>query len=293
MIFLTCLEKIHYQAYNNGRFLFNRNLTEAAMDRFVDERDYKLLENDKYTFFVLRRIIGGKCELLLTDHERLIVCFTANPFPVWIWTPDDVSEAEKEKVYRIALEHSLLSGEYRFNLKYDLAKFFIERAAMDGKKLSISTNMFAYDCPTPVKPTKAADGFLYRCGSEDVDELVDFMDLFHTEIGIDQKNRDSYRADAEAFINTRNMFFWKDERDNNVASCKFAPQGNLASISLVFTRPEFRRKHYAENLVYQVTKLAKDAGYVPMLYTDADYIASNACYEKIGYVLRGKLCTIS
>ena len=24
----------------------------------------------------------------------------------------------------------------------------------------------------------------------------------------------------------------------------------------------------------------------------ADYIASNACYEKIGYVLRGKLCTI-
>jgi len=25
---------------------------------------------------------------------------------------------------------------------------------------------------------------------------------------------------------------------------------------------------------------------------DADYVASNACYEKIGYVLRGKLCTI-
>lgn len=26
-----------------------------------------------------------------------------------------------------------------------------------------------------------------------------------------------------------------------------------------------------------------------MLYTDADYVASNACYEKIGYVLRGKV----
>ena len=35
-----------------------------------------------------------------------------------------------------------------------------------------------------------------------------------------------------------------------------------------------------------------EAGYVPMLYTDADYVASNACYEKIGYILRGKLCTI-
>lgn len=42
----------------------------------------------------------------------------------------------------------------------------------------------------------------------------------------------------------------------------------------------------------QVSKMAKDAGYMPMLYTDADYAASNACYEKIGYVLRGKLCTI-
>jgi len=36
----------------------------------------------------------------------------------------------------------------------------------------------------------------------------------------------------------------------------------------------------------------KEAGCIPMLYTDADYAASNACYEKIGYVLRGKLCTI-
>ena len=34
------------------------------MDNYVDERDYKLLEGDKYTFFVLRRIIDGPCKLL-------------------------------------------------------------------------------------------------------------------------------------------------------------------------------------------------------------------------------------
>ena len=60
----------------------------------------------------------------------------------------------------------------------------------------------------------------------------------------------------------------------------------------MYTHEEYRRRHYAENLVYQVSQMAKDAGYMPMLYTDADYAASNACYEKIGYVLRGKLCTI-
>lgn len=262
------------------------------MDSFVDERDLKILENDRYTFFVLRHVIGGRCKLLLTDHERLILCFSDHPYPVWIWTPDDASEAEMERAYQLASEHSLLNGAYRFNLKYDLAEFFIQRAAADGKSLSVCMNMFAYDCRTPVRPDRLADGSIHRCGIGDLDELVDFIDLFQKETGIDENDRDGYRRDAEAFIHTGTTFFWQNEQGEHVASCKYATNGNMASINLVFTRPEFRRKHYAQNLVYQVTKLALDAGYVPMLYTDADYAASNACYEKIGYVLQGKLCTI-
>ena len=262
------------------------------MDSFADERDFSILEDDKYTFFVLRHIISGTCKLLLTDHERLILCFTDHPFPVWIWTPDDATGAEMEKAYHLASEHALLNGEYHFNLKHDLAKFFMERAAADGKSLSICMNMLAYDCRNPVQPAETVDGSLHRCGSGDLDELVDFIDLFQIETGIDKNDRDGYRRDAEAFIRAGNTFFWKNEQGERVASCKYATDGDLASLNLVFTRPAFRRKHYAENLVYQVTKLAIDAGYVPVLYTDADYAASNACYGKIGYVLQGKLCTI-
>ena len=46
------------------------------MDTFVDERDFSLLEHDRYTFFVLHRIIGGSCRLLLSDHENLIFIVT-------------------------------------------------------------------------------------------------------------------------------------------------------------------------------------------------------------------------
>ena len=152
--------------------------------------------------------------------------------------------------------------------------------------------MFAYDCLDPVRPKTEADGEIYCCEMKDLEELVDFLDSFHKELSIDQKDISGYREDAEAFINTGNMYLWKDKQGQSVASCKYAPAGDMASINLVFTRPEFRRKHYAENLVYQVTMKVKEEGYVPMLYTDADYVASNACYEKIGYVLRGKLCTI-
>lgn len=262
------------------------------MDNFADERDLKLLEDDKFTFFVLRRIIGEGCRLLLTDHERLIICHSDNPFPVWIWTPDDVMKDEKEKAYELIRENGFLTERHTFNLKYELADYFIRRASEDAKALSISTNMFAYDCPNPIEPNTQADGELHRCVEEDLDELVEFMDLFHRETGIDQESLEAYRHKGEEAIMRGSHFLWRNAEGRNVSICSLRPNGDLASVGLVYTREEYRRKHYAENLVYQVTKMAKDAGYVPMLYTDADYVASNACYEKIGYILRGKLCTI-
>ena len=262
------------------------------MDNCFDERDYKLLENDKYTFFVLTRIMGVDCELKLSDHERMIICFTNSPFPVWIWTPDDASKEEMDKVYDLAKEHGLLDGKHTFNLKYELAEHFIKRAAEEINKLSIQINMFAYDCLNSIKPTGISDGRIHKCTEDDIEELVTFMDLFHKEVGIDKQDEETYRMSAKEFVKQGNMYFWKNAKGESVACCKFEPTGDMASINLVFTPPEHRRKHYAENLVYQVTEKAREAGFVPMLYTNADYVASNKCYEKIGYVLRGKLCTI-
>ena len=263
------------------------------MDRFVDDRDFKLLDADKYTFFVLRRIMAGETKILLSDHERLIVCFTGEPYPAWIWTPDDATDADFEKAYSLAKENGLMDGAHTFNVKYNLAEYFIKKEKEAGRNLSISTNMFAYDCPNPIKPTVKAEGKLHLCEENDLDELTEILDLFHQDIGIDKKDMAGYREDAKKFIESGKMYFWQDGSGKNVASCKWGPNGEMAAINLVYTRKDARRKHYAENLVYEVTRVAKEAGFLPMLYTDADYVASNACYEKIGYILRGKLCTIS
>ena len=122
------------------------------MDSFVDERDLKLLEKDRCTFFVLSRILGFKCDLILTDHKRLIICHSCQPYPVWIWTADDASEDELEKAYLLMDENSFLDGNHTINLKYQAAEYFIRRAAKAGKKLSITTNLLAYECPQPVPP---------------------------------------------------------------------------------------------------------------------------------------------
>ena len=262
------------------------------MDNFVDERDYKLLENDKYTFSVLRSIIDGECELLLTDHERLIVCFSCAPYPVWIWTPDGAAEEEKERAYELVRENGLLANGHTFNLKYDLAEHFIRRSGEGAAALSIKTNMFAYDCPNLKGPHVLADGEMHRCAPEDMDELVEFIDLFHRETGIDITSLEAYRRKAEEAIRRGSHFIWRNTAGKGVSLCSSRPNGDLTIIGSVYTHKAHRRMHYAENLVYQVSKMAKDAGYMPMLYTNADYVASNACYEKLGYVLRGKLCTI-
>jgi len=264
------------------------------VDSFVDERDYRLIDNDKYTFFVLGKIMGGECRFLQTDHERMIICHSERPYPVWIWTPDDLTVNEKESIYKIINDEFSRGKGFTFNLKYDLAEYIIDRAKADGIDFSINMNMFAYDCPEPVKPVYEVDGRIHKCTMEDIDEIVEIYNNFSVETGIEKLSAEEYREKAEYLVKNNNkLFFWEDESRRHVASCTYRPNGKLASLGLVYTRMENRRKHYAENLVYLVSKMAHDEGYLPMLYTNADYVASNACYKKVGYVLRGKLCTIA
>ena len=264
------------------------------LDNFVDERDFKILEADKYTFFVLTRIMTRNCTLLLSDHSRMIICYSQSPFPVWIWTADDVSQEEMETVYKISDENGFLDGNHGINMKYELAEYFIKRADGEGKKLSILKNMFAYDCPKLVDEAvlTKVDGKPHLCTLNDLEDVTDFKEKFHNELQLDMTDRDHYRKDSQALIEDGHMYLWKNADGTYVASCDFRVTNNMASIGLVFTLNDFRRKHYAENLVYQVTKDAANQGYLPMLYTDADYAASNSCYVKIGYILRGKLCTL-
>ena len=263
------------------------------MDHQVNEQDFRLLEADRYTFSVLSRVLRGPCSCVRTDHQRLILCHTVSPYPVWIWTPDAITDAEKEQAWQLAKEHTPMAEGYRYNLKYALAEYFIARARAEGLNAHIATNMYAYDCPQVIVPSAPTDGHFHLCTSEDTEEAADLIDRFHADIAADRTSREQCQALARQHIEEGGFFFWKDENGQTVACCSQRISDGLGCVGSVYTKPEHRRKHYAQHLVYQVTKQIADAGYMPMLYTDADYVASNACYEKIGYVLRGKLCTIA
>ena len=263
------------------------------MDSYANEKDFVLLNRDHYTFEVLINILKGECELIRSNHENILLCHSESHYPVWIWTPDNTTEEVNNNVWELVRKFRPLNSGYRYNLKYELARYFIEKAAKEGFSARIAMNLFVYDCPASISPDVISDGDIHCCTTDDEEEAAAIIPHFYTEIGEDKPSDEHCLEKVRCYIAGKGFFFWKNKYGKTVACCSYKPNDKYALISSVYTFPEERRKHYAQNLVYQVTRKVSELGYIPMLYTNADYQASNACYEKIGYVLRGKLCTVS
>ncbi len=256
-------------------------------------QDFALLRVDRVSFSVLDSILRGPCAILWSDHRRLILCHSTQPYPVWIWTADGLTAAEKERAWRLAEEAVPLSGGYRLMMKYDLADYFTEAAQTAGLNAGISKELLSYDCPAPIQPTHRAEGGLQPCEPGDLTEAAALLTRFYAEVGEHPLPEQTVLEKTAQKIADGALFFWKDPAGRTTACCGWRHNEGLAPITDVYTLTEFRRRHYAQNLVYELTKRAGEAGFLPVLYTNANYPASNACYQKIGYRLRGRLCTVS
>ena len=207
------------------------------MDSFVNERDFALLAQDRYTFSVLDRILREPCELIRTNHRDLILCHSEKPYPVWIWTPDGCPDQVKEDAWELAARLRPFSSGYRFNLKHELADYFVKRAGHENMNIGISMQLFSYDCPAPVPPDCPADGAPHRCTPEDLETAVSLMAAFYPEIGEDPPEKTRIAEKALAYISRHALFFWKNDRGTAVSCCSFRANQGLACLGSVFTLP--------------------------------------------------------
>ena len=251
--------------------------------------DISLLDEDKYTFFVLKRIIKGECRLTFTDNEKLIICHSAYPYPIWVWLSKETGEQELERCYLLLKEHFFLKGFYRINTTYQIAEYLIERCKKDGINVKIDINMLSYTCPTPIPPKKKADGFAKTATYEDLEVVLSLIKKMNYDVG-EIPSEEVVREKALQLIENQAVFLWIDKYP--VAICAYRKLEETACINHVYTEKEVRRKGYCSNLVYYLSEKLKNMGLLPSLYTDGDYKASNQCYQQIGYILEGDLCTI-
>ncbi len=253
--------------------------------------DTGLLKADELTFSVLENIVNQKSRLVITDHERFLICHSCAPYPVWIWVPDDVSEEELEHTWKIVKQEFSFDEGYGFNTKYKAAEYYIKHGKEEGFKIDITMNMSVYDCRDTIRPAKEPDGEMTLPVKADLPDMADFIWEFKQEIGIDKEEKEECRSHAEVLLEGGDFYLWKNSQGKNVAMCSFNADDKMARLGLVYTKPSERRKGYGENLVYLVTNIIKERGLLPVLYADTDYNASNGCYLKLGYVLRGRVCS--
>ena len=250
-----------------------------------------ILKKDKITFFVLLMIVNNKCNKVFTDGERIIICYSCKPFPVWVWTADQATEDELIRISSCLKTEFPADEGYEYNISY---KLFDKLKELDEvyRSMKVYTNLLSYKCDKVIKPNKKCDGKMRQAKQEDYELLV----KYHNALCFEIHNSEFPWEESESIItngmNEKALYVWENNKGEIVATLSRRKLGDTDSLSMVYTIPSERRKGYAENLVYSITKMIMEEGMLPTLYTDADYGASNACYKKLGYTELGSLCTI-
>ena len=251
-----------------------------------------VLATDDNCFFTLSRLLEKKCTLTVTDQNRLIICHSAFPYPVWVWLPKDATEDEMERAYLEIKSHFGFDRGFRFTAHRPVSEYILKRANDEGIPLSFLKPMLAYNCHSPVAPTQAVMGKIKVAEAEDIEDAFQFLQSFHKNTNFDSSDINANRKKAEDFIANKEFFFWLDSQGEKVACCSCQRSEKYGILSSVFTRDDKRRMGYASALIFEACNLILKEQRIPAIYTDADYPPSNACYVALGFEAQGALSTI-
>ena len=263
---------VHYQ---------NRSCPEAA----------KLLESDSITYSVLIKILQGECAHIFTDLENAIVCHSCRPFPVWVWCRDAENVEAVEEIGRCIKDELPLEQGYVHILSYDLLEKLRKKDEYfrnAGEKMGLlsyrldAINEVDYPCDGSMSPVR----------EEEIPSLIGTWHDMHMEMEGYDLSPERCESTLRRLVGEKSLFAWRIEEGKIAALTGRGDQKEFSKITSVYTLPEHRRKGYAINLVHGVTKTMLADGLIPILYTNADYAASNACYQKIGYRQVGSLMSI-
>ena len=240
-------------------------------------------------FALLFQITNAECKIE-TDNDSYFMAQTNLGYPVWVWTKNNISK-NKIKEVQDKMKHFIIDNE---KVNFTCKKEFYD--ILKNNKFDVLTNdyfeMGSYYCNKTIKP-KSAKGNIFLANMEDVEVLANYHIWDNKEINnIDISKSDAIKHIAE-LIEKKVFYVWRDE--NNKIVCTAALKTNLqfARINHVYTPVEERCKGYAKNLIYVLTNKALDEGFIPVLYTDYNYPASNKAYKAVGYEDVGVLINFS
>ena len=250
-----------------------------------------LLKQEAITYSVLMKILQGECAHIFTDMKNSIVCHSGSPWPVWAWCGD---VGNREAVVQIA---GCLKENFPVEQGFDciLSCALLEKLKeTDAYFQTVNRGMelLSYRLDQLGDIGHPCEGSMGLVREEEIPSLISVWQDMHMEMEGRSFTREHCEQSIRQMVGEKSLFAWRNDAGSIVALTGRGDQEGYGKITSVYTLPDCRRKGYAINLVHGVTKTILQDGLVPILYTDADYAASNACYQKIGYTLVGQLTSI-
>lgn len=244
-----------------------------------------LVKEDAITFSVLMKILEGPCTDIFTDHEKMIICYSCPPWPVWVWCKDlsmagEIGDCLREN---FSQNEVILSYEMLEALRQEDEHF---------RKVQQGRGLLSYRLDNIREIAYPCEGYMDLVREEEIASLVPVWHAMHMEMEGRHIPAEHSMETMGRMVAEKALFAWRLEDGAIAALTAKGNQLPYSKVTSVYTLPAYRRKGYAINLVHGVTQTILADGLVPILYTDAGYEASNACYRKIGYELVGRLTSI-
>lgn len=266
------------------------------IDKFIhykNKSNFQLVEiiDDSITYSVLKKILQVKCTDIYTNNESFIICYSNYPYPIWIWCKDLTNDDDILLISNILKNDYISKGKYSFIMNEELLKK-LKDIDNSFSKLTYKMDLLSYKLTDINQITNNCDGFMIKATIDDVDYLAEINKDAHYEMENLEFSLEECKKKVIELINNDNLYVWKNKDDEIVATINKSIDGIYVKIGLVYTVPKHRRKGYAINVVYSISKELLESNLTPILYTDGGYEASNECYKKIGYKQVGKLVNV-
>lgn len=244
-------------------------------------------QKDKYKFnLILRNLSSPELELY-SDEENYIICRGAKNLPTWIWTKDNFDKKIIEEIEELIKIYLTNKEKDKFTCKKELYDLLISRNFKNINKDDYFEMGFLI-CSKTVKP-KECNVTISKPLESDRSTLEKYWFNDSQEMEKNPITMEKAKEDVDGFLKSDKFYLLRNESGKIVCMASYSLTVNQAKISHVYTPVEERKKGYAENLIYLMTNEILEKGYIPLLYTDYNYIPSNKAYINVGYKNTGIL----
>ncbi|MBA2175167.1 GNAT family N-acetyltransferase [Halobacillus locisalis] len=224
--------------------------------------------------------------IYIKDHGRIVSMAMRTPPHLWILPSISTTSQETiERLVHFIVENNLelpgVLGEQQ------AVQWFIDACEQAGKfsaQLHMRQGIYRLD---ELRPIDLQSGELIVADQSHLSLAKQWFRQYAIELD-EPMMKEQAEQTAESMISDQKMHLWvvDGEPVSMVNQARVTPNG--VTINGVYTPDHFKKKGYATQATYHLSKKLLNSGYqFCSLYTDLDNPTSNSIYKRIGYVWAG------